>query len=302
MKDVVTGAFSYTGRHIAERLLASGREVTTLTRSAPDPLPLRVGTARLAFDDPAALVEALRGAETLYNTYWIRFPRGPVTFETAVANSATLFRAAAEAGVQRIVHVSITNPSTHSPYAYFRGKAAAESELRRSGVPFSIVRPTLVYGPRDILVNNIAWILRRFPLFLVPGTGDYLVQPVSVSDVAKICVESASAPAGTVWDAIGPETFSFVELVRVLRDAIGSRARIVRAGPGLALALTKVGGLVVRDVVLTPEELGGLMDSLLTSGEPPRGEDRFTEWVAQNSQTLGTGYVSELARNWKSQR
>jgi uncharacterized protein YbjT (DUF2867 family) len=302
VKDVVTGAFSYTGRHIAEQLLADGREVTTLTRTVPEPLPLPVATAPFSFDDPAALVEAFRGAETLYNTYWIRFPRPPSMFAAAVENSAILFRAAAEAGVRRIVHVSITNPSPDSPYAYFRGKAAAEAELARTGVPFSIVRPTLIYGPTDILINNIAWILRHFPVFFLPGSGEYLVQPVSVEDLAAICIESASASGNVVWDAVGPETFTFAGLVRVLREAVGSRARILRAPPAVALALTRLGGLLLRDVVLTREELAGLMDSLLVSAEPPRGHDRFSDWVAHNAETLGMGYVSELARNWRLQR
>jgi uncharacterized protein YbjT (DUF2867 family) len=299
LKDVVTGAFSYTGRHIAERLLAEGREVTTLTRRTPEPLPLPVATAPLAFDDPAGLTRALEGAETLYNTYWVRFPYGGESFERAVANSAVLFRAAADAGVARIVHVSITNPSPSSPYAYFRGKAAVEAELGGVGVPFAVVRPTLVFGSDDVLVNNIAWILRRFPVFLIPGSGDYLVQPVSVYDVARICVEVSSAAGELLVDAVGPETFRFDELVRLLRDAVGSRARILRSRADLALGLTRAAGLLLRDVVLTREELGGLMDSLLTSPQPPLGRDRLTDWVAQNAESLGRRYVSELARNWR---
>lgn len=299
MKDVVTGAFSYSGRHIAERLLAQGRSVTTLSRTVPEPLTLPVETAPFAFDRPARLVEALRGADTLYNTYWIRFPHGEATFEHAVANTRILFQAAAEAGVRRVVHISITNPSLDSPYAYFRGKAAAESELRASGTSFSIVRPTLVFGAGDILVNNIAWILRRFPVFVVPGSGAYRVQPVSVDDLARICIEAATGPDELVVDAVGPETLTFDEFVRTLRRAVGSRARILHGSIGLALMLTRSAGLVLRDVVLTREELGGLMDSLLVSGATPLGRDRFSEWVAENAGSLGVRYASELARNWR---
>lgn len=296
MRDVVTGAFSFTGRHIAARLLEQGRSVTTLTRRANEPKPLPIEVAPLQFGDRAALEAALRGADTLYNTYWIRFPHGGATFRTAVEHTRTLFAAAAAANVRRIVHVSITNPSRVSPYAYFRGKAAVEEALRALDLPYAIVRPTLVFGPGDVLVNNIAWILRRFPVFLVPGGGEYRVQPVSVQDVARMCVE---AQDGVELDAAGPETLTFDGLVRLVRRGVGSRAAVLRAPPALALGLTRIAGMFLRDVVLTREELGGLMDSLLTSREPPLGRDRLSDWLREQGRTLGTRYVSEVARNWR---
>jgi uncharacterized protein YbjT (DUF2867 family) len=299
VKDVVTGAFSYTGRFIAARLLAEGREVRTLSRHPHGPDDLDLPTAPLQFEDVAALVESLRGAETLYNTYWIRFTQRGMTFERAVANTRVLFRAAAEAGVGRIVHVSVTKAAHDSPYPYFRGKAAVERELSGLGLPYAIVRPTLVFGPRDILVNNIAWILRRFPLFLVPGRGEYRVQPVAVEDVAALAVEAAVLPGNPVLDAAGPDTLTFEQLVRAVRAAVGSRARIVRSGVAPTLALTRLAGLFLRDIVLTRDELLGLMDSLLVTDGAPTGRARFGDWLAQNGNQLGKSYVSELARNWE---
>jgi NADH dehydrogenase len=292
VRDIVTGAWSYTGRFIALRLLAEGHEVVSLSRRSGQGLPVRF--AQLQFDDAAALAESMRGAHTLYNTYWIRFPRGTTTFAHAVENTRVLFRAAAQAGVERIVHVSVTNPSLDSPYPYFRGKAQLEHDLAGLGIPYAVVRPTLVFGPEDILVNNIAWILRRLPLFLVPGRGDYRVQPVAVEDVAEIALA-----ADGVVDAAGPDTFTFEQLVRMVGAAIGRRAPIVRAPAVLALGLTTIAGWFLRDVVLTRDELYGLMDSLLTSAEPPRGARRFGDWLHENGQTLGRTYVSELERNWR---
>ena len=292
----MTGAFSYTGSFIARRLLRDGVRVRTLTRLVDPSSPLhgRVETAPLQFADRAALVESLRGARCLYNTYWVRFERGRTTFDRAVRNSALLFEAAAEAGVERIVHISVTNPAEESPLPYFRGKAQVERALAASGVAHAIVRPTLVFGPRDILVNNIAWILRRFPVFVVPGDGSGRVQPVSTEDVAEIAVTATA----TV-DAAGPEEYSFGELVRLVGAAIGCRRRLVHAPPGLALALGAVVGAARRDVVLTREELAGLQASLLVSAEPPRGRDSFREWLERNGATLGRAYVSELARNFR---
>jgi uncharacterized protein YbjT (DUF2867 family) len=294
--DVVTGAFSYTGSFIARRLLEEGVRVRTLTRRDDPSSPLhgRIETAPLQFADRALLVESMRGARCLYNTYWVRFERGGTTFDRAVRNSALLFAAAAEAGVERIVHVSVTNPSLDSPLPYFRGKALVERELAASGVDHAIVRPTLVFGPRDILVNNIAWILRRFPVFVVPGDGTCRVQPVSAEDVAEIAVTAT----GTV-DAAGPETYTFDELVRLVAVAVGHRRALVHVPPGLGLAVGALVGAARRDVVLTAEEVAGLQASLLVSAEPPRGRNSFREWLERNGATLGRRYVSELARNFR---
>ena len=297
--DVVTGAFSYTGRHIAEELLARGRRVRTLTRG-PDPshpLAPHVEVAPLVFDD--SLVRSLRGAETLYVTYWVRFERGQVTFDTAVSNIAVLLHAAVRAGIKRIVHVSVANPDEHSPFSYFRGKAQAETLVRTSGLSYAVVRPTLVFGPQDILVNDIAWILRRAPLFLVPGDGRYEVQPISVGDTARICVEEGSATGDVVVDAAGPERFAFEPLVRLIAAAVESRARIRVAPAPLALAAARMLGWLVRDVVLTTDEVNALRAGLLVSDEPPRGDDRFEDWLSENASTLGRSYQSELRRNFR---
>jgi uncharacterized protein YbjT (DUF2867 family) len=290
--DVVTGAFSYTGRHIARRLLVDGRRVRTLTRTRNPASALE--QAPLRFDDRGALVESLRGADTLYNTYWIRFEHGGSTFAQAVENTRMLFEAAGDAGVRRIVHVSVTNAREDSPLPYFRGKAELERALRESGQSYAIVRPTLIFGSLDILVNNIAWVLRRLPAFLLAGDGSYRVQPVSAHDVASIAV----AADGEV-DAAGPEEYTFAELVRLVGVAVGARRPLVRTSPRVMLALGDLVGRLRRDVVLTRAELAGLMDSLLVSDEPPRGRESFREWVAANADGLGRRYVSELARNYR---
>ncbi len=299
--DVVTGAFSFTGRAIAEELLVRGRMVRTLTRrDAPgDPLAARIERAELQFDDEEALCRALDGVDTLFNTYWVRFAHGATTFERAVRNTRRLLAAATAAGARRVVHVSVTNPTSESPLPYFRGKAEVERDVVASGLSHAIVRPTLIFGPRDILVNNIAWGLRRSPIFPIAGDGSYRVQPVSVEDTATICVDAAEGTEDVVLDAAGPETISYEELVRLVAAAVGSRARIVHWPARFVLGLARAAGAVRRDVLLTAEELAGLRASLLVSGLPPLGRASFSSWVAANGEALGRGYVSELARNFR---
>jgi NADH dehydrogenase len=299
--DVVTGAFSFTGRAIAEELLDRGRKVRTLTRrdAAGDPLAALIERAELQFRDEEALRSALVGVDTLFNTYWVRFAHGTTTFDRAVDNTRLLVRAAKSAGARRIVHVSVTNPSLASSLPYFRGKAEVERDVADSGLSYAIVRPTLVFGPRDILVNNIAWGLRRSPVFPIAGDGTYRVQPISVEDTATICADAAVGEENAVLDAAGPETMSYEELVRLVAAAVGSKARIVHWPAGLVLALARATGAVRRDVLLTAEELAGLRASLLVSDEPPLGRASFRSWVAANGEALGRGYVSELARNFR---
>ena len=303
--DLVTGAFSYSGSRIAELLIQSGREVRTLTHHADreHPLRARVEAATYRFDDPAALARSLDGVSTLYNTYWVRFERGGTTFAGAVANSRALFEAARRAGVARIVHVSIANPSIDSPLPYYRGKALVEQALTAIGVPYAIVRPTFFFGAgQDILANNIAWILRRMPLFVVPGDGRYLVQPIHVDDFARICVGAAGGPRDVIMDAAGPDTMSFEDLVRAIRDAVGRRRPILhlpsRAMVGLARAL----GILVHDVVLTPDEIRGLTAGLLVSHQPPLGRVSFVGWLSEHGATLGSAYANELDRHFKPDR
>jgi uncharacterized protein YbjT (DUF2867 family) len=278
-----------------------GEAVRTLTGhpSRPDPFQGRVEARPLAFDRPAELARSLRGASTLYNTYWVRFEYRAVTFERAVRNTLALFDAARDAGVTRIVHVSITGARADSPLPYFRGKGLLEEALRASGLGYAILRPTVIFGREDILVNNIAWILRTFPLFAVPGDGRYPVQPVYVDDVAGIAVDAGHQTASTIIDAVGPETHAYEDLVRLVAGVLGCRARIVHVPPAVALLASRVLGAFVRDVVLTRDEIAGLMAGLLVSPGAPTGTARLSQWLRENAAALGARYASELDRHYR---
>lgn len=298
--DLVTGAFGYTGRYIATRLLQQGHRLRTFTRRPDRPSPFVDAVEALgwAFDDPLELSRRLEGVTTLYNTYWVRFPYGGANYELAVENSRALFAAAKRAGVERLVHVSITNPSAASHLGYFRGKALVERALAETGLPFAVVRPTVVFGPGDVLVNNIAWFLRRLPAFAIAGSGDYRVRPVHVDDVARLCVESGARTDDVIIDAVGPETLTFEEMVELVRRAVDSRSLLVHVPSPVVAVLAGVLGLLTRDVVLTADELEGLMAELVTTDGPSTGEIRFSEWVEAHSAALGAAYANELERHF----
>ena len=298
---VVTGAFSYTGRYVAKRLLHQGVDVRTLTRSTgrENPFGGLVKAFPLDFTNPDGIRRAMEGAGVLYNTYWIRFGRGGTTFDQAVENTKVLFEAATNAGVARIVHFSVANASSDSRLPYFRGKGQTEELLLDSGLSYAIIRPTLVFGEGDLLLNNMAWALRRFPVFPVFGDGKYPVQPIYAEDLASQAVGAGSRTDSFVADAAGPETFSFEELLDLLASAVGARIRLVHTPVPVGYALTRLVGLVLRDVVLTRDEVDGLMAGLLTSDSKPVGSTRLKGWLEGSADGLGRTYVSEMRRNFR---
>ena len=295
---VVTGAYGYSGKYIAARLLAAGQRVRTLTNSIgrENPFGARVEAHPYHFDKPDELARSLDGAHALINTYWVRFDHRDFTHSRAVQNTLRLFDAAKRAGVPRIVHVSITNPSLDSPLPYFRGKAELEAALRELGVSCAILRPTVLFGEEDILVNNIAWMLRRFPVFGVFGDGAYQLQPIFVDDLAALAVDAAASKTNITLDAIGPETFTYRELVELVGRAIGRRRPIISIPPSIGLLFARLVGTVVGDVVVTREEIAGLMQDLLVTPSPPAGTTALSRWAVENQEMLGRRYSSELAR------
>ena len=299
--NVVTGAFGYTGKYITSRLLSMGKRVRTLT-GHPDrhnPFGNQVRVSPFNFDNQIEQIKSLQGATTLYNTYWVRFSYGEVTVDKAIENTKTLIKAAEEAGVSRIIHISITNASEESSLPYFRGKGILEKAIINSKLSYAIIRPTVIFGPEDILINNIAWFLRRFPLLAIFGSGDYRVQPVFVEDVAEIAVSAAHQNENIIIDAVGPEIYTFDELVRFIANRIHSRAKIIHLRPALALFLSKLVGYMVSDVVLTRDEVKGLMLNLLVSENPPTGQARLSDWLSKNADSLGAKYASELSRHYR---
>ena len=299
--DVVTGAFSFTGRFIARRLLAEERRVKTLTnhpqRAGAEDITAEV--APLQFADRAALVESLRGADVLYNTYWVRFRHGRVRFGDAVANTRILVGAARDAGVRKVVHISVSNPSVDSPLDYYAGKARAENAVRESGLQWAIVRPTLIFGAGNILINNIAWLLRRLPVFGIPGRGDYRLQPVAGEDVAEIATWAAAQGGNVTVDAAGPDIIYYSEMVESIAIAVGRHPRFVYISPRNAVRAAGIIGRLVRDVTLNEPELQGLMQELLVSREKPRGTRRLDNWLLSNANGIGRSYASELERHWR---
>lgn len=295
----VTGAFSYSGQYIARRFLETGWDVITFTRdpNRSHPLQGKIPAFPLDFSDLPSLTKKLRGVDTLVNTYWVRFEYRDTTFARAVENSGILLQAAKGAGVRRVVHISVSKPELGSDLPYYRGKAAVEELVKHSGLTYSILRPTIIFGKEEVLISNITFLLRHFPIFVIPGNGKYRLQPIYVEDQAELAVKAAQSNQNEIIDAGGPEVFTYEELVRFLAALTGKHPLLLHLPPTLALVMAKLLGLILGDVLLTRYELLGLMQERLHVGLPGVATTSFSAWAREHADTLGRNYVNELKRH-----
>ncbi len=302
MTSVVTGAFGYIGQSITRQLIRNGEDVRTVTTHVgrPNAFSGSVEARPYDFDRPERLTSHLTGAEVLYNTYSIRFEHGGMTFDEAVRNTQTLFECARAAGIGKIVHISVTDAAERSSLPYYAGKARQERALKEVGVPYAILRPTVVFGPGDILVNNIAWLMRHSPFFPIFGSGAYRLQPIFVDDLGAIAIEASRTPTSATDDVIGPEDFTFRQFVELIASLVRPELLLIDVPPWVGIAAGRLVGWMVGDVILTRDELRGLMEEMLTSDALPKGTTRFSEWAADNKDDLGRRYASELARHFSS--
>jgi uncharacterized protein YbjT (DUF2867 family) len=298
----ITGALSYTGKYITRKLLTQGHRIRTLTNNPQraNPFGEKVKVYPFNFEHPDELAKSLQGVDIFINTYWVRFNHGGATFDQAIDNTRSLIQAAKAADVRRFVHVSITNPTVDSPLPYFRGKAILEESVTGSELLYAILRPTVIFGQEDILINNIAYLLRHFPFFAIPGKGSYDLQPIFVEDLADLAIQAVHSEENLLLDAVGPEVYSFKNLVELIAMTIGSRTRLIHTPPRLALTLSRIVGLLLKDVVLTEDEMKGLMAGLLVSENPPTGKTSLKEWLEDNRNTIGCRYASELKRHYRT--
>lgn len=298
--DVVTGSFGYIGKYITGELLSRGRKVKTISTHPEKPNPFGdiVTAASYNFEVPEILTEYLSGCDVLFNTYWVRFNYRGWSFDQALENTKILFNCVKKAGLKKIVHISVTNPSEDDVLPYYKGKALQEAALKQSDIDYVIIRPTLVFGLEDILVNNIAWTIKRFPFVPVFGSGEYRIQPVYVGDLAMVAVEASESRESQTIDAIGPETYTYKEILQLMCEAFDRPIPLIHMPPSLGITLGKILGLFVRDVILTEDELRGLMANKLTSGHPPNGKTKFSEWLLVNKEHVGQRYTSELKRHF----
>ena len=294
----VTGATNYTGMYIAQLLLQQGHRVQSITHHHPSwgsPFGDRVPLHPFNFDQPNLLRQNLEGTDTLFNTYWIRANHKDRTHRQYVEQTKMMFQAAREAGVRRIIHISITNPDPESDLPYFQGKGELEDTLRDlEGVSHAILRPTVLYSAEDMPLNIIAWTLRQFPVVRIPGRGKYEIQPVFVEDLAALAVEMGEQQENVEIDAVGPEVYSYGMLIKTIRSKIGARCAVMPMPDSITYLAGRALGKMLDEMVPTRDEIRGLSRGLLVSrsGEPVPCPTGFSEWLDEHSDQLGRSYAN----------
>ena len=295
---IVTGAFGYTGRYIALELIKRGFKVLTLSNAInrTDPFNGAVEHLNFNFNDQQSLITHLKRGSVLYNTYWVRYNCNKFGFDQAIDNTKKLLEAAKIAKIDHIIHYSVTNPDKSNGLKYFEGKKIVEELIINSGLSCTIIRPALIFAQGDILINNIAWCLRKFPLFCIPGKGDYKLDPIYAEDLAGLSIDFAISKQNCVVDAIGPESYTFKEFVELTANATGCKKPLICCPPDLALIPANIISLIVKDTIITRSEIEGLMQNLLHVESEPSGQTKFSEWIKENASEIGQNYNSELKK------
>ncbi len=297
-KIIVTGALGYSGKVISEKLIERGFSVKTLTNSLhkPNPFGKNLEIASFNFDRPDELIKSMESYDTLVNTYWVRFNHKSFNHQDAVKNTKILIDTAREAGIKRFVHVSITNPDKNSNLEYFRGKGELEEYLVTSGLSYSIVRPAVLFGRGDILINNIAWMVRHLPVFGVFGDGGYKLQPIHIDDFAQVLIDEAQSAVNHTINAIGVETYTYKQLVQTIMEILSISKPIISVPPFLGYLAGKIISSLKGDVTITREEIKGLMDNLLYVSDNALGKTKLSEYILENKDSIGKIYANELER------
>ncbi len=174
-----------------------------------------------------------------------------------------------------------------------------ERALAECDLPYAIVRPAILFGGDGVLLNNIAWLLRRLPVFAIGGRGDYRIRGIHVDDLARLCLAKALETHDSVTDAVGPERPTFTELVCAIGDAVGSRARVLHVPGATVPVFARLLGLALHDVLLTADEYRAMAAGLADTDGPATGPTALSAWLAEHGEGLGLRYANELRRHFE---
>jgi nucleoside-diphosphate-sugar epimerase len=257
----IAGGSGFIGRAIARRIAAiPSTTVRVLTRNpAGARAKLKITNCDFVQADvtlSVSLKEALKGVNAVVNAtqfdgYPVENPRRGLTFERIdFGGTSALLEAARQNGVAQFIYISGAAADENSEHPAFRAKGLAERAIRESRIPYTIFRPSLVYGPEDKVVNGFVKALRMTPVFPVPGTGHQKVQPVLVDDLAA-CVALALSGKGAngAYDVGGPDLTTFDEMMRTVMEAAAVRRPIVHVPERLMRTVGALGEMLPTPVL-----------------------------------------------------
>jgi uncharacterized protein YbjT (DUF2867 family) len=256
---LITGATGYIGRHLVARMVAQGERPRILVRDvkrAAEILPAdKVELVQGDTLDPKALKGAVQGVDTIVHAAFItadhKESAGNHYEDTNVRGTGNLIRAAKEAGVKRIVEISGLGTKQDKPGSYMQGRYLAEQMLKDSGLDWTIIQPSVLFGKDAPFIKGLTDLIRTAPVVPLIGGGKTMFQPIYVEDVVTVIMKVLEDPArtnGKIYTIGGPEYYSFSQVIDVLLNTMHA-SRIKAPAPA---ALVGIGAAVMEAVLPKP--------------------------------------------------
>lgn len=256
---LITGADGYIGRHLVERLVAEGERPRCLVRNkqrAASILPLeRVELVQGDTTKPETLPAVVQSIETIVHAAFITADRKPSTpnqyNETNVQGTANLVKAAQEAGVKRIIEISGLGTKPDKPGSYMQGRYLAEQMVKESGLQWTIIQPSVLFGKDAPFIKGLTDLIRSAPVVPLIGGGSILFQPIYVEDVVTVIMKVLADPEGTTGKTYtigGPDYYSFTQVIDELLHVM-HKTRIKAPAP---TPFVGIGAAVMEAVLPKP--------------------------------------------------
>ncbi len=276
MRIAVTGATGFVGSHLCRELAARGHAVTALVREGSSAERLageNISFARGDITRPESLPPAFQGCDAVVHLVGIIRERPGQTFEGIHAEgTASVVRAARQAGVRRLVHMSAAGTRPDAASSYHRTKWLGEEAVRASGLEWVVLRPSLIFGRGDGFTTTMMDLVRRAPVVPVIGSGKNLMQPVAVGDVCAAFAASVEEErhTGQTYELGGPDRLTYEEIVRMVVRAMGLRRRFVHIPAGLMMPVAAVLSRLSPRFPLTPDQIRMLQEDNIAEGDHAR--------------------------------
>ena len=278
MITAVTGATGFVGSHLVRRLLRDRHQVRALVRKPTDRWANQPGVTLVegSIDNVAAMTDAFRGADCVYHLVGLIAETRTQTFETTVVGGTrNVVQAAVAAGAGKLVYLSAMGTEAEALSRYHRTKYEAEQTVIGSGLPYVILRPSVIYGPGDGFVSLLAKLIRRSPVTPVFGSGRYQLQPVYIDDMTEIMTRALTSKSvlGQIVDCGGPEKLEYVSILDHIGAVLGKRRFRLHLPMAAARLMAVVLETFLRPAPLTRDQL--LMMETGNTGDIARMKELF---------------------------
>ncbi|HVR73467.1 MAG TPA: complex I NDUFA9 subunit family protein [Planctomycetota bacterium] len=273
MRIAIAGGTGFLGGHVVSALTSEGHSAVLISRGRRDSGEPRASVVGITWDAASAPAPAglLRGYDALVNLIGIKRETGTQTFERVHVDATRhLLLAASQAGIRRVIQISVVCSRPDARSAYHDSKWRAEELVRRSGLDWTILKPGVIYGRGDDMLTHLVKMIRFSPIFPVVGKGRSILQPIAAADVASMVLAALGnkATAGKSYDCVGPVQIPLRNVVRIVAQGIGLKVFILATPVWLQRLAVRLMNAVSKNPLSTPAQLQMLIDGMTGDCEP----------------------------------